>query len=330
MSVVNLDNGLPLAHDATNADLAKALGLESWQLNRLLHERKAYALEPDYKPSHRDAGDALSIFGLAPIPKPETLEEPFQLPLGFVALLRGMKAKVLERRLAELGTEAHARFVIDRFGDRRFPGDGARTLHDNEIRAIAEDAAPAIDLYGMIADARRDPSPVFRRLADAMARVASQFESGKREKPVCAVPTIVEITLASWVAQSSSADDLPGVPHTAMSPRELVFFVARGERWEPWSEPEVFRMYHQMRALENGVYVAATNKIGPVQDTECYGGSCICNPTGRIVVDADVSEGLIIHDCDLDLVRQVREYRLCNRRPSSYAGLTAEGAAPRA
>ncbi|HWI65402.1 MAG TPA: carbon-nitrogen hydrolase family protein [Symbiobacteriaceae bacterium] len=100
---------------------------------------------------------------------------------------------------------------------------------------------------------------------------------------------------------------------------------ARGERWEPWSEPEVFRMYHQMRALENGVYVAATNKIGPVQDTECYGGSCICNPTGRIVADADVSEGLIMHDCDLDLVRQVREYRLCNRRPSSYAGLTTPG-----
>ena len=42
-----------------------------------------------------------------------------------------------------------------------------------------------------------------------------------------------------------------------------------------------------------------------------FGGSCICNPTGRIVADADVSEGLIMHDCDLDLVRQVREYRLC-------------------
>lgn len=104
---------------------------------------------------------------------------------------------------------------------------------------------------------------------------------------------------------------------------------ARGERWEPWSEPEAFRMYHQMRALENGVYVAATNKIGPVQDTECYGGTCICNPTGRIVVDADVSEGLVMHDCDLDLVRQVREYRLCNRRPPSYGGLITEGAPTR-
>lgn len=96
---------------------------------------------------------------------------------------------------------------------------------------------------------------------------------------------------------------------------------AKGERWEPWSEPEVFRMYHQMRALENGVYVVATNKIGPVADTECYGASCICNPTGRIVADADVSEGLILHDCDLDLVAQVREYRLCNRRPESYREL---------
>lgn len=96
---------------------------------------------------------------------------------------------------------------------------------------------------------------------------------------------------------------------------------AKGERWEPWSEPEVFRMYHQMRALENGVYVAATNKIGPVADTECYGGSIICNPTGRIVADADVTEGMILHDCDIDLVRQVREYRLCNRRASTYGGL---------
>lgn len=96
---------------------------------------------------------------------------------------------------------------------------------------------------------------------------------------------------------------------------------AKGERWEPWSEPEVFRIYHQMRALENGVYVVATNKIGPVADTECYGASCICNPTGRIVADADVSEGLILHDCDLELVQQVREYRLCNRRPAVYKGL---------
>jgi beta-ureidopropionase len=99
---------------------------------------------------------------------------------------------------------------------------------------------------------------------------------------------------------------------------------AKGERWEPWSEPEVFRLYHQMRALENGVYVAATNKIGPMQDTECYGASCICNPTGRIVADADVTEGLIFHDCDMDLVQQVREYRLCNRRPASYGGLVRE------
>lgn len=96
---------------------------------------------------------------------------------------------------------------------------------------------------------------------------------------------------------------------------------AKGEQWEPWSEPEVFRMYHQMRALENGVYVAATNKIGPVADTECYGATCICNPTGRVVADADVSEGLIVHDCDLDLVAQVREYRLCNRRPETYREL---------
>jgi predicted amidohydrolase len=96
---------------------------------------------------------------------------------------------------------------------------------------------------------------------------------------------------------------------------------ARSELWEPWSEPEVFRMYHQMRALENGVYVVATNKIGPVADTECYGASCICNPTGRIVADADVREGLIVHDCDLDLVRQVRQYRLCNRRPATYGAL---------
>lgn len=95
----------------------------------------------------------------------------------------------------------------------------------------------------------------------------------------------------------------------------------KGERWEPWSEPEVFRMYHQMRALENGVYVAGTNKIGPVADTECYGATCICNPTGRIVADADVSEGLIVHDCDLEMAAQVREYRLCNRRPATYGGL---------
>lgn len=98
---------------------------------------------------------------------------------------------------------------------------------------------------------------------------------------------------------------------------------AKGEKWEPWSEPEVFRMYHQMRALENGVYVAATNKIGPLADTECYGATSIANPTGRIVADADVSEGLIFHDCDLNLVAQVREYRLCNRRPETYGPLVS-------
>lgn len=83
-------------------------------------------------------------------------------------------------------------------------------------------------------------------------------------------------------------------------------------------------------AAANGVFIGAINRVGtedPWADQmgNFYGSSYITNPRGEIEAQASADQDeLLIHDIDLDKVREVRNtwqfYR--DRRPDTYTSLT--------
>ncbi|MDP7192910.1 MAG: nitrilase-related carbon-nitrogen hydrolase, partial [Arenicellales bacterium] len=81
-------------------------------------------------------------------------------------------------------------------------------------------------------------------------------------------------------------------------------------------------------AAANGVYIAAINRVGteaPWNIGEFYGSSYFVNPRGQIEVQASRDQDeLLIHEMDMDMVRQVRDtwqfFR--DRRPETYGVLT--------
>ena len=77
-------------------------------------------------------------------------------------------------------------------------------------------------------------------------------------------------------------------------------------------------------AAANGCYIGAINRIGteePWNIGTFYGSSYIVNPRGKIEAQLDDhSDGLPVHDMEMDAVREIRNlwqfYR--DRRPESY------------
>lgn len=61
------------------------------------------------------------------------------------------------------------------------------------------------------------------------------------------------------------------------------------------------------RALENGCYVIAANRIGTEKDETTFGGhSRIVDPTGKVLAQALDDEGIVMAEIDLALVREQR------------------------
>lgn len=92
------------------------------------------------------------------------------------------------------------------------------------------------------------------------------------------------------------------------------------------SEWPIQRIHHWRslivaRAIENQVYVVASNRVG-VDGRNVYGGhSMIVDPNGQILVEAgDGVETVLVCDLDLDLVEKVRSSLplITDRRPELY------------
>lgn len=86
--------------------------------------------------------------------------------------------------------------------------------------------------------------------------------------------------------------------------------------------PDEPGLHIPVRALENGVWVVAANKVGPVAHgatVRYIGGSMIVAPDGTVVAQADeTSETLVLAEIDAD---QADPTRLRGRRPAAYAML---------
>lgn len=98
-----------------------------------------------------------------------------------------------------------------------------------------------------------------------------------------------------------------------------------------WPEP---RLHHyqtllRARAIENGMYIVAVNRVGSDIDemngteTRFFGHSCIIDPWGEIVFEAGYMEGVFTVAVEMDKVEEARRAipSLAGRRPELYGSL---------
>jgi len=87
------------------------------------------------------------------------------------------------------------------------------------------------------------------------------------------------------------------------------------------AEPSaMFEWELRVAAMQNGVYIAMCNRIGP-EGSVCFSGeSLIVDPNGDVLTKAAAEEAVILADIDLGRIQEARQKRpyLSLRRPSLY------------
>ena len=104
----------------------------------------------------------------------------------------------------------------------------------------------------------------------------------------------------------------------ALSGVKIVFLPAE------WPHPRLghWQILLRARAIENQMYVVACNRVGMSKGTRFFGHSCIVDPWGEIVIEADENENLLTAEIEMDKVDEVRAKIpvLTDRRPCIYKG----------
>jgi N-carbamoyl-D-amino-acid hydrolase len=97
------------------------------------------------------------------------------------------------------------------------------------------------------------------------------------------------------------------------------------------SEDAALRTFHsklvtQANAYMNATWAIAVAKAGDEDGSGLIGGSCIVDPNGRIVTEAQtLADEILVADLDLDLCRQGKDKMFnfaAHRRPEQYAAIT--------
>jgi predicted amidohydrolase len=82
----------------------------------------------------------------------------------------------------------------------------------------------------------------------------------------------------------------------------------------------------QANAYMNATWAIAVAKAGDEDGSGLIGGSCIVDPNGRIVAEAQtLGDEIIVADLDLDLCRQGKDKMFnfaAHRRPQQYTVIT--------
>lgn len=102
---------------------------------------------------------------------------------------------------------------------------------------------------------------------------------------------------------------------------EIVCIPIASWRFDGFSERPFWDALHRIRARENLVFLAASNRTGKESPYEYTGHSMIVTPGGEIVAEAEEEfVGAVVFDCDLEQVRRERGKwpLLRDRRPELY------------
>ena len=95
-------------------------------------------------------------------------------------------------------------------------------------------------------------------------------------------------------------------------------------QWETWGwSGPVVQALAATRALENGVWLAMADCVGPEEGFDSLGHSCIAAPSGRVIASLAHGQGFVAADVlrsgpDLDRWRGIATY-LQDRRPELYS-----------
>ena len=99
------------------------------------------------------------------------------------------------------------------------------------------------------------------------------------------------------------------------------------------TEDASLRTFHAKLAVQSNAYMNATwavavAKAGDEDGAGLIGGSCIVDPNGRIVAEAEtLADEVIVADCDFDMCRQGKSKMFnfeAHRRPQWYGPITAQ------
>jgi agmatine deiminase len=88
---------------------------------------------------------------------------------------------------------------------------------------------------------------------------------------------------------------------------------------------QAWRTVQRAHAIENGIHVAAANRVGEEGKLKFWGGSFVCDSFGEILKEADTEkEEVLAVEVDLGMNKRIREGWgfLRNRRPDTYKLLT--------
>ncbi len=87
---------------------------------------------------------------------------------------------------------------------------------------------------------------------------------------------------------------------------------------------EAWKVMHQSHAIANGVFVAASNRVGSEGDLTFWGNSMIVEPSGKIIKSASTEkEEVVVSECDLRKIEAQRHGWpfLRDRRVDTYGDL---------
>lgn len=89
-----------------------------------------------------------------------------------------------------------------------------------------------------------------------------------------------------------------------------------------WPESRIsqWRSLLQARAIENQLFVVATNRVGQEGKAVFTGHSMVVNPKGDIIIEGGDKEEILVADIEPDQIDKFRNYLTClkDRVPAAY------------
>ena len=112
-----------------------------------------------------------------------------------------------------------------------------------------------------------------------------------------------------WYPEAARITALMGA-QILLYPTAIGWHPKEKEEWGK-SQADAWRTAQRAHAIANGIYVAATNRIGlePEPGTdgiEFFGHSFVCDPFGRLIAEAGTEEEILIAQCDPKLIEYTR------------------------
>ena len=132
----------------------------------------------------------------------------------------------------------------------------------------------------------------------------------------------VLICYDQWFSEPARINTLMGA--------EIIFYPTAIGYIKGYKSPDgdwhdAWKTVQRAHAIENGVHVAAVNRVGEEGELQFWGGSFVCDSFGMVLAEASsTKEETLIVKVDLSKNKEIQEGWgfLKNRRPDTYSSLT--------